>query len=357
MNPRPPSLGSVPKLYFIRRLAMIVLGTLTVLGAITVSAGGALAATPLPATPLPAPGLPVLTQVTATSIGFTWSASTGPVLNYTVQVVDVPQGPWHDRATTAATTYTDAGLNPESVYIYRVVANPTPGSGYTTSLPSPSLYQATAPLVDNIAPTKPASVAISLIGPTYATVASGFSTDNFQVAGYVVQRQVSGVWTDWASSSTLSVRLQQLAPSTSYTVATLAFDPSGNRSPRSDPVTFTTRSLQAGPVCRAQLQGVSPTSFILFVFVDNLTVNVLSNWNVTFTMPAATTVNGFFNDTVTRTGDTTRLTAASNVNPVNVGASVYLGIFTSRPVNTPLPSGFTINGAVTGPVSCTVTQL
>ena len=59
-----------------------------------------------------------------TSASFTWSASTGPVANYTVQVIDETLGVYHDIATTASTSYTHTGLTQDKVYIYRVIANP-----------------------------------------------------------------------------------------------------------------------------------------------------------------------------------------------------------------------------------------
>jgi hypothetical protein len=241
------------------------------------------------------------------------------------------------------------------VYIYSVVANPTPGSGYISSYPSPGLYVQTAPLVDTTPPTKPVAVSVTAIGPTYATVGSTMSTDNFMVAGYAVQRQVNGVWTDWATSTTTSIPLRQLAASTTYTVVVVAFDPAGNRSPRSDPVTFTTRPINAPPACRVQRQVLSSTIFILNMFVDNLTANVLSNWTLTFTMPAAQTVDGPFNSTIARNGDAATLTPMNFLSPLSTGNTAFLGFYANRPADSPLPSGFTLNGAVTGPVSCTVT--
>jgi hypothetical protein len=43
------------------------------------------------------------------------------------------------------------------------------------------------------------------------------------------------------------------------------------------------------------------------------------------------------------------------ISPLNTGNTAFLGFYANRPVDSPLPSGFTLNGAVTGPVSCTVT--
>jgi hypothetical protein len=334
-----------------RRPAMAVLGTLALLGAIAVTAGPAHATSQLPT-----PGLPVLTQVTATSMTFTWTASPGPVLNYTVQISANP-APWSDLATSTATTYTAQNLSPQTVYMFRVIANPAAGSGYTASEPSLPLYDHTSPLVDTSPPTKPVSVVVNLVGPTYATVAATMSSDNDRIAGYTVQRQVNGAWTDWATNSLNSIFLPQLTARTAYTVAVLAFDPSGNRSPRSDPVTFTTRPINAGPACRVQRQIVGPTNYILNIFIDNTTVNVLANWNVTFIMPAPQTLNYAFNGILTRGGDLATLTPRPNINPLATATSAVFGVNVSRPVGSPAPTAVTLNGAVTGSVACTITQL
>ena len=91
-------------------------------------------------------------------------------------------------------------------------------------------------------------------------------------------------------------------------MALVAFDPSGNRLTRSDPVTFTTRPINAGPVCRAQRQVVGPTMVMVTVFVDNLTVNAFLNWNVTFAMPATQTLVYSFNGAFSRNGNAATLT-------------------------------------------------
>jgi hypothetical protein len=172
---------------------------------------------------------------------------------------------------------------------------------------------------------------------------------------YVVQRQVNGVWTDWSSSNIEPsiVYLQPLTPGTTYTVVAVAFDPSGNRSPRSDPLTFTTTSLPA-PTCRATRQ-FGGQSYLLTVFIENLTVAIISNWTVTFTLPAAHTTNFIFNATLSRNGDAATFTPGPNTAQVNPGSTVYFGFHAARPAGSPLPSGFTLNRPGAGPMTCTVT--
>lgn len=326
---------------------------LAVLGAVTAPAGTALAATPLPT-----PGPPVTTQVNQTSTTFTWTASTGPVRNYTIQVIDGNLVPWHDLATTTATSYTHTGLTADTVYIYRVIANPTSGSAYTVSAPTAPLYVTTAPLPDAIAPSKPATpMAAFPITTTFATITTNGSTDNNRVAGYWVQRQVDGVWTDWATNNIGTIYLRQLTPNTTYTVVVVAFDPNGNRSVRSDPVTFTTRAIAPAPTCAVQQQVFGQqVQFILNVTVENMTAaTTLANWTVTLTLPAALTVNYAFSVTVSRSGDTATLTPASYLAQVGPGGLAMFGLSATGPSGTPLPSNITLTSAATGPIACAVT--
>jgi hypothetical protein len=208
---------------------------------------------------------------------------------------------------------------------------------------------------DTTPPTKPARPIADPVTAINATIRTGGSTDNDRVAGYVVQRQADGVWTDWSSSNIEPsiVYLQPLTPGTTYTVVAVAVDPSGNRSPRSDPLTFTTTSLPA-PTCRALRQAGIQT-YLLTVFIDNLTVAVVSNWTTTFTLPAAHTTNFIFNATLSRNGDAAAFTPSVNTAQVNPGATVYFGFHANRPTGSALPSGFTVNRPGTAPITCTVT--
>ncbi|HEU5109869.1 MAG TPA: fibronectin type III domain-containing protein, partial [Micromonosporaceae bacterium] len=161
---------------------------------------------------------------------------------------------------------------------------------------------------DTIAPTKPATPTANPISFTSATINTGGSTDNDRVAGYYVQRQVNGVWTDWSATliEPTYAYVQPLTPGTTYTVAVVAFDPSGNRSPRSDAVTFTTPSAPA-PTCRVTRQDLGPQALFLTFIVDNMTTATVTNWTATLTLSAAHTVTYAFNAILSRSGDAASL--------------------------------------------------
>jgi hypothetical protein len=211
---------------------------------------------------------------------------------------------------------------------------------------------------DTVPPTKPATPTANPIGTNYATINTGGSTDNDRVAGYVVQRQVNGVWTDWSSTllEPTYAYVQPLTPGTTYTAVVVAVDPSGNRSPRSDPVTFITTAKPA-PTCAVTRQTISPQNFILTFSVENMTAAVvITNWTATFTMPAAQTVFNTIGDRLSRDGDAATLRPADNAAPIGPGMTAFFGFYASRPANSPLPSGFSFTSAASGPLTCTVTD-
>jgi chitodextrinase len=330
----------------LRRLAIVAVGALSLLGAAGVASGPALAATALPT-----PGTPVATSITTTSVTFSWTPSAGPVANYTIQLISFGS-PWQTLATTTATSRTHSGLIPDTVYEYRVIANPVPGSGYTASAPSGILFARTLPLPDTVPPTKPGTPFAYQVSTKAATINFAGSTDNNRVAGYVAQRQVNGVWTDWATNDVTTIYLRDLTPATSYTVVVVAFDANGNRSPQSDPLTFTTRAIQPFPTCRTQLL-VFGQNWLLNATVENMTAStVVESWTFTFILPAAHTLTALFNVSLTRVGDRATATPAIWFARIGPGGAAQFGMGANFPVGSPLPSEFTLNTNV-GSFACT----
>jgi chitodextrinase len=319
-----------------RRLAILVTAALAAV--LTASPARA-------ATQLPTPGLPVAMSVTTTSVSFAWPPSAVPVAGYTIQTIDIVGRPWRFLATTSATTYTHADLVPDSVYVYRVIANPVAGSDDTASAPSAHLYVRTAPLPDSVPPTTPGVPRALPVSTIWATLTFGFSTDNRRVDAYWAQRLVDGVWTDFATNNITTVYLRDLAPDTSYTVAVVAVDANGNRSPRSEPLTFTTRALQPAPTCRVQLQDFGQ-QYLASVTVENMTAaTVVEGWTVTFTFPAGQAASYNFGATITRDGTVGTATPQSHLARVAPGGTASFGFLASRPAGSPLPSGFALNAS------------
>lgn len=81
--------------------------------------------------PLPAPGQPVASQLTPTSAVLTWARPDGPVFRYSMKkLVD---GAWQGYASMPGTSFTVAGLTPDTEYSFAVRAAPLAGSGYGMS--------------------------------------------------------------------------------------------------------------------------------------------------------------------------------------------------------------------------------
>lgn len=199
---------------------------------------------------------------------------------------------------------------------------------------------------DTTPPTRPGLSVARDVSLTWATISVLTpSSDDTAVAGYVVQRRTDGSWTDVASNNISSVYLRDLTPATTYTVVVVAFDAAGNRSPQSDPVTFTTRAVQPAPTCQVQLVSFG-TGYLANVSVENMTLTPLAGWYVTFVMPAPHTVLNTAGGAVTRTGDQARINPASWATTLGPGVRAGLMVNAAKPISAPDPSGFRLNGTV-----------
>jgi hypothetical protein len=120
-------------------------------------------------------------------------------------------------------------------------------------------------------------------------------------------------------------------PATPTIRPTGSIDNDGNRSPRSDPLTFTTPSKPA-PTCRVQ-RSVFGTNFMVQVFVENLTTVTI----------------------ISRSGDQATFTAgASGITSIVPGLTLNVGAVASNPANAPLPGNFAFNSPAFGTISCAV---
>jgi hypothetical protein len=211
----------------------------------------------------------------------------------------------------------------------------------------------TAPLPDSQPPTAPGTPFVYQLSTTSATLNFAGSTDNNRVAGYWAQRQINGVWTDIATNSVNTIYLRDLTPNTTYTFAVVAFDPNGNRSPRSGTVTFTTRALQPAPTCRVGIRNMG-TSYFLDFLVENMTAGtVLENWTLTFSLPTNQTITYFFNVTITRNGTAVTLTPAVWFNRIGPGGSFSVSLLIQNPSSGPVASGFVLTSNL-GALTCSV---
>ncbi|MDG6103266.1 cellulose binding domain-containing protein [Dactylosporangium aurantiacum] len=254
-------------------------------------------------------------------------------------------GTWTEYARGAYGTLALTGLQPGTVYTFRVYSLPTPTSGYAASPPSAPVTFTTLPGPDTVAPSAPGTPLSSSVTTTAASLVWGESTDNVQVTGYHLQQLVGGAWTTVRTVDAFSrfQRLTGLAAGTSYTYGVLAFDARGNTSARSAPVTFTTLATTATPTCRVQIVQFNP-GFQVSVTITNTTTAPVSGWSVGFTLPATAVITNTFGGVVTRSGSAGTISPPAWGGTIAPGYSASPGFLgTASPYT--LPESFTLNGS------------
>ncbi|MEU6795372.1 endo-1,4-beta-xylanase [Nonomuraea wenchangensis] len=200
---------------------------------------------------------------------------------------------------------------------------------------------------DTTPPSTPGTPTVGTVTSNSAALTWSASTDTggSGLAGYNVYREQGATDTLLGQSSTASITLTGLSPSTQYQVYVRARDGAGNLSGNSALATFTTQSGPGGGGCTAT--GTVQTQWsggyvIQPVTVTNTGTSAITGWTVTFTLPAGHTLVGSWNATLTVSGQTvTAKNAAYNGNLApNAGTS--FGFQVSRPSgNTQTPSTYT----------------
>jgi chitodextrinase len=236
---------------------------------------------------LPTPKTPSAVALSPTSVALTWTAVAGPVAAYTVERAS--PSTFVPILTTTALSATVTGLTPDTAHLFRLIAHATPGSGRADSTPSTYTHVITPPTPEFEPPTAPGSPTVQRLGIFNVSVRFLPATDNARVASYVGEVLRDGVWTQVATSPGTQMLISGLTAGTSYTVAVSAIDSSGNRSPRSEPLVFTTAPYTHLPTCLITLNP-DGNYYQLTVQVYNTTSAAVDQWAVTFRMPVAHTL-------------------------------------------------------------------
>ncbi|MFJ2030584.1 cellulase family glycosylhydrolase [Streptosporangium sp. NPDC087985] len=152
---------------------------------------------------------------------------------------------------------------------------------------------------DTTPPTQPGKPTVSAITSSGATLTWTASTDNRGVTGYDIY---SGS-TRLGSSTTNSITLTGLTPSTTYTATVVARDAAGNTSPASSATTFTTTPGQSGGSgCTSTytLTNSWPGGFQGDVTVKCTTA--VTSWKSVLTYPSGVSVSQVWNANLTTSG-------------------------------------------------------
>jgi bacillolysin len=165
------------------------------------------------------PGNLTASNITETSTGLSWSASSDNVgvTGYDVYVDGNLDG------STANTSYTVNGLSASTTYNMEVVAKDAAGN---TSSPASINVTTLDPPADTQAPSTPGNLSASNTTQTSTDLSWTASSDNVGVTGYDVY--VDGSYD--GSSSTTSYTVSGLNASTTYLMEVIAKDAAGNTS-------------------------------------------------------------------------------------------------------------------------------
>ena len=171
------------------------------------------------------------TAVSSSQINLSWSASDD---NVGVTGYKVYRG-GIEIATTASTSYSDAGRSPSTTYTYRVAAFDAAGNTSDQSLPASATTQAGG---DITPPSIPTGLTATAVSSSQINLSWSASDDNVGVTGYKVYR--GGI--EIATTASTSYSDTGRSPSTTYTYRVAAFDAAGNTSDQSLPASATTQA-------------------------------------------------------------------------------------------------------------------
>ena len=177
-----------------------------------------------------------VTNVSTTTISFSWNAATDNVGVVSYRIYK--NGSNTVFASTATLSFTDNGLIPGQSYQYRVSAVDAAGN---ESARSSALTVSTLALPDTTAPSVPSSLRVVNVGTDRVTLAWNASSDNVAVTAYRLYKNGSN--TAFATVSSLSYVDTGLASEQTYTYRVSALDAAGNESARSATLTVNTLAL------------------------------------------------------------------------------------------------------------------
>ncbi|HEY0108916.1 MAG TPA: fibronectin type III domain-containing protein, partial [Fibrella sp.] len=178
-----------------------------------------------------APANLTTSNVTATSLRLTWTASTD---NIGVTAYEVYQGSTLLNGNMAGTSFDVAGLTCNTSYNFAVRAKDAAGN---VSPGSNIVYIMSSPCADSQAPTVPTNVVSSSVTASGLTLSWAASTDNVGVTAYEVYQ--NGTLLNGNVAGT-SLAVSGLVCGTTYTFTVLAKDAAGNKSAQSVAVSATT---------------------------------------------------------------------------------------------------------------------
>jgi fibronectin type 3 domain-containing protein len=208
--------------------------------ALTAALGGT---TPQPLPP-GAPGTPTVSGVTASSVGLTWAASSGPVSTYEIERCQGSTCTNFSQVGVSTTTsfINNSGLTANTTYRYRVRATNSAGSSPYSGIANVTTTGTTGCVPSNLAvsATTPSSISLTWSPPPAPCNTAGY--DVFRVPG-----TSGGTYVQIAQPTTTSYTDSGLASGSTFRYQVRARDTMGNLSAFTTAVTGTTGTTQQPP--------------------------------------------------------------------------------------------------------------
>lgn len=204
---------------------------------------------------------------------------------------------------------------------------------------------------DTQAPTAPGTPTASSVTSTSATLSWAASTDNVGVSAYDVVRVSGTTEATAAASTTNSVTVGGLSPSTAYTFAVYARDAAGNRSARSATVSVTTAAPAPGQSCAVGYRSVGEWTggFQGEIVIRNTDTTAINGWTLQFAFADGQTVSNMWGGTATQSGSAVSVQPAAYTAVIAAGGSVTVGFIGNKGAVNTAPKAFALNG-----VACAV---
>jgi Cellulose binding domain/Fibronectin type III domain len=192
-------------------------------------------------------------------------------------------------------------------------------------------------------PTTPGTPVASAITSTGATLTWTASTDSAGVAGYDVLNASNTVI---ASTTTNTVTLSGLTPSTQYVLRVRARDAAGDTSAPSAAVTFTTAAAATGGTCKVAYSVQDwGGGFTGSITLTNTGATTISAWTLKFTWPGTQQITNDWSATWTQSGSQVTAVNLSYNGTLAPGAGTQIGFNASYTGTNSPPTSFTVNGA------------